>query len=573
MKYYKKQNIKYSIRLGFMGSILLTALMGLTWRVIDLQVFEKKFLTSQGNARTMRVVTTAPYRGMITDRNGEPLAISTPVDSVWVNPKEFDNTPQKIQQLARILEISEAQLLKRLQKNAEREFLFLKRHVSPEISDKVRKVEMNGVHLKSEYRRYYPAGEVTAQVLGFTNLDGQGQEGLELTYNEHLKGSPGSKRIIRDRRGRQVEYIEALKDMRSGQNVTLSLDQRLQYLAYRELKEAVSAHRAAAGSAVVLDVETGEILAMVNQPSYNPNLRIRHRDDSFRNRAVTDVFEPGSVIKTFSVLSALQHGRVTPATLIDTSPGWLNIGGKFVREDKNKNHGVIDIATIMKKSSNVGVTKLTLSLPPEKLWDTYVRVGFGKVTGSGFPGESAGNIIRPHKNSPFVLATMAFGYGLTVTPLQLAQAYAIIGAEGVRHSAQFLKVEKPTSSEQIIDPATAEQLIDMLTGVVEQPGSNAKVVGYHVAGKTGTARKASKNGYSPNEHLSVFAGLIPAKNPRFSIVVMIDKPQGGVYYGNLVAAPIFSKIASGAVRLFNIAPDILEPAGFHVAQSDKLPRE
>ncbi|MDB6096971.1 MAG: penicillin-binding protein 2 [Francisellaceae bacterium] len=568
-KILKLDKLEYRGRYYILTGFLLLIVTALCWRIIGLQLYDKKFLISQGDARVQRVVTMAPYRGMITDRNGEPLAISTPVKSIWVNPKEIDLSDVKLPAIAKILQIDEKKLKEKIKRNSDKEFLYLKRQVNPDISNKISNLALNGIYQKSEYRRFYPAGEITAQILGFTNIDGQGQEGLELAYDDWLKGQAGQKRIIRDRTGRQVEYVEALKDMKSGQNLALSIDQRLQYLAYRELKEAVIRQKAEAGSVVILDVQTGEILAMVNQPSYNPNMRIKLRNDSFRNRAVTDVFEPGSVIKTFSVLAALNDGQIKPTTLVDTSPGWLNIGGKIIREDKNKNHGIIDVATIMKKSSNVGVSKLILEAGPDKLWKTYARMGFGNLTGSGFPGESSGTLNRPHKNSPFVLATMAFGYGLTVTPLQLAQAYAILGAKGIKKQVQFLKTNNNTQDERVINPELAQQLVDILKGVIEQPGSNAKVIGYRVAGKTGTARKVGKHGYSATEHISVFAGLIPAQKPRFSIVVMVDKPQNGLYYGNQVAAPLFSKIAAGVVRIFNIVPDVLDNQGLQLMNVEK----
>jgi len=551
---------KFTFRYVTLILVLLVGVAGLGWRVVILQVFEKGFLKSQGDARTLRVVSMPAYRGMILDRNHEPLAISTPVESIWMNPKELDLTHAELPELAKILQMTVDQL-KDKAKNPSKEFVYLQRHLPPAVAEQVKKLEIPGIHAKSEYRRYYPAAEVVAHVVGFTDIDDHGQEGLELAYDTWLSGAPGSKRIIKDRMGRQVEYIEALKDMRPGQDVVLSIDQRLQYLAHRELKAAVDEHRATAGTAVVLDVQTGEILAMVNHPTFNPNQRNRQRDGRYRNRAVVDRLEPGSVMKTFAITSALQHSNIKPTTLINTSPGILQIGSNVVKEVENKNYGIIDVATILRKSSNVGVTKLTLALPADKLWETYSRVGFGISTGSGFPGESGGYLERPHQNRPFVLATMAFGYGLAVTPLQLAQGYAVLGANGIKRPVTFIKTEEKIAGEQVIDPRVAQQMVDMLESVIELGTLKAKVLGYHTAGKSGTARKAGKHGYQADGgHVAVFAGLAPARKPKFAIAVFIDEPRAGVYYGGQVAAPVFSKIAAGALRLFNVPPDTLEPA-------------
>lgn len=567
--------MKYSFKFSFRYSLLVTALLSvvvaLGWRVISLHVFEQDFLRHQGEARTVRVVSTPPYRGMITDRNGEPLAISTPVDSIWLNPKEFTMEHPHLLSLASLLDLSLDQLLEKVNRNTNREFVYLQRHVTPQLAEQVKALEVPGIHLKPEYRRYYPAAEVTAHVLGFTDIDDHGQEGLEFAFNDWLTGTAGSKKVIKDRRGREVQILEGIQDMHSGQDVVLSLDQRLQYLAYRELKASILENNAAAGSAVILDVHTGEILAMVNQPSFNPNLRLKlPLDGRFRNRAVTDVMEPGSVIKTFSVASALQNGQVTPTTMVDTSPGWMMVGGHPVREDKQKNFGAIDVATILKKSSNVGVTKLTLALPSESLWQTYRNLGFGTATGCNFPGEASGTLVKPAKNSSFMLATLAFGYGMNVTPLQIAQAYAVLGAGGNKHPVTFLKQPEKPKAEQVLDPVVARQVVDMLAQVVtEGSGTKAKVLGYQMAGKTGTVRKINPaGGYLEDSHLAVFAGLAPASQPRFAIVVVIDDPKTNrnVYYGSQVAAPVFSKIAAGAMRIFNIAPDVVDSKNLRVAQ-------
>lgn len=563
--------MKYKCRYFILAVILLAMAGSLGCRVIYLQVFDTSFLKRQGAMRTIRVVDVPAYRGMITDRNGEPLAISTPVESIWVNPKEFEIDHPHMLALAGLLDMSLEAVLAKVTYYKEREFAYLKRHINPGIAERIKLLGIPGIHLKSEYRRYYPTGEVSAHVIGFTNIDDEGKEGLELAFDAALRGIKGSKRVVRDRRGREVQTLEDLRATRSGHNVALSIDQRLQYLAYRELKSAVLASGAEAGSAIVLDVQTGEVLAMVNQPSFNPNVRLKFRmDGRYCNRAVVFTLEPGSVAKTFSVINALQYGQVTPATLVDTSPGWIKVGGHLVREDRNKNFGIIDVATILKKSSNVGVSKLTLSTPPETLLTTYAKFGFGRSTESGFPGESTGTLVAPKPRS-FVETTMAFGYGMSVTPLQLARAYAALGAGGVLRPVTFLKQNDIPAGEQIVDPVVARQVLNMLSGVVEQGGSiKAKVVGYHTAGKTGTVRKvALSRGYQADRHVAVFAGLAPASNPQFAIVIVIDDPKTDLYYGSQLAAPVFSKIAAGALRVFNIPPDMFDNQELRVAQAGK----
>lgn len=566
--------MKYKTRYLALTLFMLFLVGGLGWRVISLHTLEQTFLRHQGEMRTVRVVGIPAYRGMILDRYGEPLAISTPVSSIWLNPKEFNSEHPELLKLATLLNISLEEVLDKYTKNIGREFVYLQRHIAPQLAAQVKAMNIPGLHLKSEYRRYYPAGEITAHVLGFTNVDDHGQEGLELAFDTWLSGDAGAKRIIRDRLGREVQTLAGIKDMRSGQDVLLSIDQRLQYVAYRELKAAVTNCQAASGSAVVIDVKTGEILAMVNQPSFNPNMRVKLAEGAFRNRAVTDVFEPGSVMKTFSVASALQSGIVTPTTLVDTAPGWMTVGGHLVKEIKNKNYGLIDVSTILQKSSNVGVSKLTLSLPSERLLEMYKSVGFGASTGSGFPGESQGTVVQPSKQGSFVLATLAFGYGMSVTPLQLAQAYAILGAGGVKRPITFLKQERPMQGQRVMEAQVARQVLDMLTAVVtEGSGRQAQVMGYQTAGKTGTAQKLNAQGtYQKDSHVAVFAGVAPASDPRFAIVIMIDDPKGAEYYGSQVAAPIFAKIATGALRLYNIPLDLNDSKDLRVAQQEMSSR-
>lgn len=549
-------------------SLFMLVLVGVAARLAYLHVFQHDFLLSQGNARTVREVKIAAYRGIIKDRHGESLAISTPVDSVSINPRKIDPNDPKLKNLAAMLEIPHSKLQEKIKyyANAKKEFAYLRRHITPKISAQVKALEVSGVHLIPEYRRYYPNGEVTAHVLGFTDIDDHGQEGLELAYNAWLQGKPGKKRIEQDRLGREIENLANISEVQPGNDLTLSIDERLQYLAYRAVKAAVDKYQAKSGTAVVIDVKTGEVLAMVNDPSFNPNKRTGKPNlEHYRNAAVTDAFEPGSVIKTFSMASVLEHTKITPATLIDTKPGIMRLQGKIIRDLHN--NGVLDVPSILKESSNVGITKLVLHLQPKELWDTYDRLGFGSSTNSGFPGESSGTLTMPSPGQDFVLATMSFGYGVATTPLQLAQAYAIIGAGGVKRPISFLKQDKAPEGSRVMNATVARQVLNMLSFAVEHDRSNARVSGYRVAGKTGTARKLVKGGYQEGHYRAVFGGLAPAINPRVAIVVSINEPSVGGYYGNLVAAPVFSRIASGALRLFKIAPDLLDTHGVHVAQN------
>ncbi len=562
-----KAPIRISGRYVFLLSIFTCMLTLVVGRLVYLHVIQHDFLRTQGEARTLREITVAAYRGMIKDRNGESLAISTPVDSIWVNPLELDLRNAKLKQFAKLLDMTSIEVKNKVARYAQlkREFLYLRRHVDPKVGKKIRNLHIAGVYVLSEYRRYYPAGEVTSQMLGLTNLDDQGVEGLELAYNDWLQGKPGKKLVERDRLGRVVESLGNLVEVQPGKDLNISVDTRLQYLAYKALKSAVAQHNARSGSAVVLDVKTGEILAMVNDPSFNPNQRARGENiELHRNLAVTDAFEPGSVLKTFSLASVMERTKITPATLVDTQPGYLKLPGGVVRDPHN--NGIMEVASILKESSNMGITKLVLNLQPRDLWNTYDRLGFGWQTGSGFPGESAGALPLPRKDQTFVMATMAFGYGVAVTPLQLAQAYAIIGAGGIRRPVSFVKVVGETQGERVLKPVVARQILDMLSIAVEHDRSYARVSGYRVAGKTGTAHIAGKDGYVRDRYRAVFGGLAPAINPRVAIVVTINEPRAGEYYGNQVAAPVFARIASGALRLFKIAPDLLDTQGVHVAQ-------
>jgi cell division protein FtsI (penicillin-binding protein 3) len=548
-------------RLGVVYCTVSVVTLVLVWRAVDLHVFHKEFLQDQGDARYLRIVPIPAHRGMITDRYGEPLAISTPVDSVWVQPAAFSEAYSDWPKLAKLLKLNLAHLKRTLSQRQDREFVYLKRHISPELAKKVMALELPGVNLQREYHRYYPAGEVTAHVLGFSNIDDRGQEGLELAYDEWLKGVPGSQRVLKDRLGRVVRHVEQLRKPMPGRDLTLSLDRRLQYLAYRELKRAVMQRQARSGSVVILDVQSGEVLAMVNQPSYNPNNRGHYKASQTRNRAVTDLLEPGSTIKPFTVVAALESGQFRPDSMIDTSPGQYRLGNAVIRDSRN--YGRISVAKVIQKSSNVGASKIALTLSDEALWKVHARLGFGTVTGSGFPGEAGGLLSHARHWRDIEKATLAFGYGLSVTPLQLARAYSVLGNDGVLKPVSFLRTEGEVEGQRIIAASITRQVRHMLEAVVQDggTGTRARIAGYKVAGKTGTVKKAVAGGYSEDKYISVFAGLAPASQPRLAMVVTINEPRGDVYYGGEVAAPVFSKVMAGALRMLGIAPDnVTKPA-------------
>ena len=524
-------------------------------RILYLQVYQREFLAAQGDDRFLRTVQVSAHRGTITDRHGEPLAVSTPVDSIWANPADLAPAMHRAPELAQVLEVDEDWLVRRVTSNLEREFVYLRRHLPPDHAARVLQLGIPGVATFREYRRYYPAGEVVGHLLGFTNIDDVGQEGLEFEFDYWLKGEHGAKRVLRDRLGRIVEDVELIKPARPGRTLRASLDLRLQYLAYRELKQAVADHDAISGSAVVLDPATGEVLAMVNQPSYNPNNRTQYDPSRYRNRAITDIFEPGSSVKPFVVAAALESGRYQPDSVIDTSPGTLWVDGREITKDNN-NLGAIDLTTILVRSSNVGAAKLALQLDQEHLWSTLSRLGLGRVTESGFPGESAGVLQDVHYWNPVGQATLSYGYGVSVTALQLAQAYAVIAAAGVRRPVSLLAVDDAEQGEQVLSGHTAELLQGMLETVVRQgTGRRAAVANFRVAGKTGTAWKSGEGGYFENRYLAVFGGFAPVSAPRLVTVVVLDEPRRTAYYGGEVAAPIFSRIVAGGLRLLSVPPD------------------
>ena len=536
--------------------LLVCGATALVWRAVNLQLVDHSFLAKEGDARFSRVAQIVAHRGTITDRYGEPLAVSTPVDSVWVNPRELALATDQIPRLASALKLDRQELARRVTSNLDREFLYVARGRQPEEAERVKGLGIPGVYTSREYRRYYPAGEVAGHVLGFTNVDDAGQEGLELAFDHWLAGEDGAKRVIQDRYGRIVQNVDSIRPARPGRDLVLSIDLRIQYLAYRELKAAIRDQRARAGSIVVLDVASGEVLAMVNQPAFNPNDRDQFVASAYRNRAATDIFEPGSSMKPFFVAAGIASGKYDDRSIIDTSPGFFKVGSRPIEDERNL--GAINLATVLAKSSNVGMARMALTLAPEQIWSTLTRLGFGQVTTSGYPGESAGLFTNYSQWRPLVIATMSHGYNISVTPLQLAHAYATVGAFGISRPITFLRADSTPSGQRVLDERVCRMLVGMLESVVVQEGATGKraaIPGYRVSGKTGTAWKATAGGYNTDRFMAVFGGVAPATNPRLAAVVVIDEPSAGIHQGGQVSAPVFSEVVGGALRLLAVAPD------------------
>ena len=538
-------------------ALLLTFLalfLSLAARAAFLQGMHHDFYRQKGEERYSHVVKVSEHRGMITDRNGEPLAISTPVESAWLNPGEVKFTRQSLARLAKVLEMS-AEEIKKIAAAPERNFVYLKRRLPPDIAGKVVALAIPGVSLEREYRRYYPEAEVTAHVIGYTGADDQGQEGIELAYEDVIAGVPGKRRVIKNRLGQIVENVGSVRASRAGEDLTLALDRRIQYFAYRELKAAVTSHRAKGGGIVVLDAGSGEVLALANYPSFNPNNRAQLASERTRNRAITDLFEPGSTLKSFTIAAALEAGIIAPETVIDTAPGHYKVGAKTIR-DVHAN-GVLTVGEIVQKSSNVGAAKIGMSLKPEQLWRMFQSAGFGSVPNSGFPGEGSGKL-RPHSSwRPIEHATMSFGHGISVSLLQLARAYTLFAGDGELKPVSLLKLDTPVKSEPVISGSTARELRAILETVSQEGGTavRAQVSGYRVAGKTGTAHKIENGGYSPDRYVASFVGFAPVSNPKLVVAVMLDEPGAGGHFGGVVAAPVFSQVMAGALRLLSITPD------------------
>lgn len=517
------------------------------------------FLAKQGEARTVRTETITAHRGMITDRNGEPLAVSTPVVSLWANPQILSQDSESWQQVADVMGWSPAELQQKMAQYNDKEFMYLKRHMSPAEADVLLLKRIDGLYGLREYKRFYPAGEVTAHLVGFTNIDDKGQEGIELAFEDELKGSEGKKRVLKDRMGRIVKDLGLSKPEQNGLDMALSVDLRVQYFAHSILKDIVMQFNALGGSAVVLDVHSNEVLAIVNSPSFNPNNRIGVKPQQMRNRAMVDVFEPGSTMKPLTMLAGLESGKWKPGMQIDTNPGYITVQGKQIKD--HNNYGVIDLTKVISKSSQVGTVKIAMSLPPDDVRNMFHRFGLGQATGTGFPGESVGVLPTYRKWRDLDRATLAFGHGVSVTALQLAVAYSVLANEGVRKQPSLLRVDAPVSEVQVLSPELVQQILPMMEAVTQPGGTatRARVPAFRVAGKTGTVHKLGLHGYSADRYVAMFAGFAPVSNPRYVIAVMIDEPSSGKYYGGEVAAPVFARLMQGVLQLMGEVPDDPQP--------------
>ncbi|SDT49660.1 peptidoglycan synthetase FtsI [Pseudomonas granadensis] len=545
---------------------LMVALLGLMvaaicWRIIDLQVVDRDFLKGQGDARSLRHIPIPAHRGLITDRNGEPLAVSTPVTTLWANAKEMQSAKEKWPALAAALGQDPKALAERLEAQANKEFIYLVRGLTPEQGQAVLDLKVPGVYGIEEFRRFYPAGEVTAHMVGFTDIDDHGREGVELAYDEWLAGVPGKRQVIKDRRGRLIKDVQVTKNAKAGKPLALSIDLRLQYLANRELRNAIIENGAKAGSLVIMDVKTGEILAMVNQPTYNPNNRRNLQPAMMRNRAMIDVFEPGSTMKAISMSAAIETGRWKPSDTVEVYPGSLQIG-KYTIKDVSKSEGpVLDLTGILINSSNVGMSKVAFDIGGETIFRLAQKVGLGQDTGLGFPGERVGNLPNYREWRKAETATLSYGYGISVTAIQLVHAFSALANNGRLAPLTLIKTDKMPQTAQVLPEAVAKTMQGMLQQVIEAPRGvfRAQVPAYHVGGKSGTARKTSvgTKGYAENSYRSLFAGFGPMSDPRYAIVVVIDEPTKAGYFGGLVSAPVFSRVMSGTLRLMNVTPDNL----------------
>ena len=540
--------------------LFLLGCTGVAARVVFLNVTDREFLQEQGNARAVRQEVLPAYRGVIYDRHGEALAVSTPVAAIWTDPSFVQLSAEAVQQVAEVLDRDPEALAAQLAASAGREFLYLARRVPWDVAERIRALGLDGVYIRREYRRYYPAGEMAAHVVGMTNIDDLGLEGIELSYDEHLRGRPGRKTVLKNRRGETIEDLAFDEAPRYGEDITLSLDLRLQFVAYRELKAAVAGNHARSGSLVMLDARTGEVLALANEPSYNPNdpeALASGRRDAMRNRAVTDTYEPGSTIKPFTVLAALGTGRWQPDSVIDTAPGFFSVRTKMIQDPSNL--GAITLTQALQKSSQVGIAKVALDLPPEAVFDVIGRAGISEFIGTGLPGETAGRVSNQGLGNPIVQATMAYGYGLAVSPLQLAQGYLTLARGGERMPVSILHQDRVTrEGRQVFDAQRVRTVVEMMETVTSDAGTapRARVPGFRVAGKTGTSRKVGPQGYDDERHVALFAGMAPATDPRFVMVVVINEPRGKANGGGAVAAPVFGQVAARALRLLGVEPEV-----------------
>jgi len=554
-----RSRVDLRMRLVGLAAVMGLCSFALVARAFYVQVLDRDFYVAQGQARSLRELPIPTSRGMVTDRNGEPLAVSTPVESVWGNPQELLKVPDRLPQLAQALDVPLDVLTRKLGQKSTKEFVYLKRRINPDEAKRILALGIPGVSSQREYRRFYPQGEAMAHVLGFTNVDDEGQEGLELAFDEWLRGKPGAKRVLRDGRGHIIENVDLVRAAEPGRDLTLTIDRRIQFLAYRELRNALLSHGAASGSIVVLDVATGEVLAMANLPTFNPNAVGSTDRDAHRNRAVTDVLEPGSTMKPITIAAALTRGIVRPNTPIDLSPGWMKLGKYTIRD--HSNYGLQTVTGVITKSSNIGAAKIASRLDDRYFYDFIRGFGYGSKPGSGFPGESPGVVAAPARWNGLQKATMSYGYGLSATPLQIAVAYAAIANGGLLTTPTFVKGEHG-KSRRVLEPAVAHEVMKMMQTVTETGGTATQgaILGYHVAGKTGTARMFNGRGGYLQRYIAYFAGVVPVDNPRFATVVVVNDPDPakGGYFGGLVSAPVFKSVMEGSLRLMDVPPDDID---------------
>jgi len=547
-------------RYKMIGVIFGGVFLGLVVRAVYLQIIDNDYLQSEGDARYLRVQKEEPTRGMIVDRNNQPLAISTPVDSIWMHPPTIlrQQKEYSYKKLTKLLGMTRDQLIAKANKAKAKEFSYLRRHLSPQIANEILALDVPGINTVREYKRYYPAGPVLGHVLGFTNIDNEGQEGLELAYNKSLKGQAGRTHVLRDKMGHVVEYVEQLSRVKHGEDIQLSLDARIQYLAYRHLQAAVKSHQASSASLVALDAKTGEVLAMVSMPDFNPNDRAELKSARFRNRSITDSFEPGSTMKPFTVAMALEDGVVEPETLIDAQNGFYYIGRSRISDTKP--YGEISVSDVIKKSSNIGSAKIAMMMPPRDLYDTYRELGFGSTNGLKISGEHKGILAKRKKWRPIEHATLSYGYGLSVNTLQLARSYLALANDGVMMPISLHPVKEQPEGTRVFSKEVVDQVALMLEAAVSDKGTapKARVDQYRVGGKTGTAHKVVNGQYQDDSYMSLFAGFAPISDPDIVLVVSVNDPKGVDYYGGLVAAPVFSSVMAGALRFRDVPPDALD---------------
>ncbi|WP_442969212.1 peptidoglycan D,D-transpeptidase FtsI family protein [Pseudomonas sp. Q1-7] len=557
----KLEGALYPWRFRVVLGLLAIMVGAISWRIVDLHVIDHDFLKAHGDARSVRHIPIPAHRGLITDRNGEPLAVSTPVSTLWTNPKDLMALRDEWPRIAQAVGQDPKAFAQRIEQNANREFMYLVRGLTPEQGQAILAKKLPGVYGIEEFRRFYPAGEVTAHVVGFTDVDDRGREGVELSFDEWLAGVPGKRQVLKDRRGRLIKDVQVARNAKPGKTLALSIDLRLQYLAHRELRNALVENGAKAGSLVIVDVKTGEVLAMANQPTYNPNNRRNLQPAAMRNRAMIDVFEPGSTVKPISMSAALQTGRWKPEDKVEVYPGSLQIGRYTIKDVSRTAGPVLDLTGILINSSNVGMSKIAFDIGGETIYDTMRKLGLGQDTGLGFPGERVGNLPNHREWRKAETATLSYGYGLSTTAIQLVHAYATLANNGQAVPLSMTRVDSAPDGVQAIPEDVAKTMQVMLQQVVEAPRGvfRAQVPGYHVSGKSGTARKASvgTKGYTQNAYRSLFAGFGPSTNPRIAMVVVIDEPSKAGYFGGLVSAPVFGKVMAGALRLMNVAPDNL----------------